>query len=56
MNPYLAIACGTVALMAAVALWFTGRTLAAGVALAVSVAFDILFVFAVRNSPSSSRK
>jgi len=56
MNPYLAIALGTVALIAAVALWFTGHVAAAIVALVVAALFDVLFVFALRNAQALRRK
>ena len=55
MNPYLAIALGTVALIAAGALYFTGHTVAAIVALVVATLFDVLFVFALRSAPSRRR-
>ena len=51
MNRYAAIGLGAVALIAAVALWWTGHVVAAIVALAVSTLFDVLFVFAVRTAP-----
>ena len=52
MNPYLAIGLGTVALIAAVALWWSGYVIGAGVALVVSMLFDVLFVFAMRAASS----
>ncbi len=56
MNPYLAIALGTVALIAAAALFFTGHTVAAIVAVVVATLFDLWFVFALRNQQALRRK
>lgn len=55
MNPYLAIAVGTVALIAAGALYFVGHTVAAIAALVVATLFDVLFVVALRNAPPQRR-
>ena len=55
MNPYLAIALGTVVLIAAVALWLTGHTVAAIVALVIAGLFDVLFVLALRNAQARRR-
>lgn len=52
MNMYAALGLGTVALVAAVALLWSGNTVAAGAAVVVSVAFDLLFVLAVRSARS----
>jgi len=52
MNMYAALGLGTVALVAAVALLWSGNTIAAGAAVVVSLAFDLLFVLAVRNARS----
>ncbi len=56
MNPYLAIAAGTVALIAAAALWMAGQIVAAIVALVVATLFDVLFVLALRNAGTLRRK
>ena len=56
MNMYAAIGLGTVALIAAVALFVAGQPILAGVALALSVMFDVLFVFAVRAADARRRK
>ena len=56
MNPYLAVALGTVALIAAGALWFTGHAVAAIMALVVATLFDILFVLALRNAQAARRR
>jgi hypothetical protein len=56
MNMYAAIGLGTVALIAAAALFVAGQTVLAGVALAIGVVFDVLFVIAVRDAGAARKK
>ena len=55
MNPYFAIALGTVALIAAGALYFAGHVVAGVVALVIATVFDVLFVVALRSAPPRRR-
>jgi len=50
VNRWTAIALGTVSLVAAVALFLSGSMLPAAVALAFSVACDVVFVVASRGT------
>ncbi len=50
MNRWVAIGLGTVSLVAAVSLFLTGNMIPAAVALAFSVACDVVFVVASRDA------
>ena len=56
MNTYAAIGLGTVALIAAAALYVAGQTVLAGIALAIGLVFDVLFVFALRNAGAARKR
>jgi uncharacterized protein (DUF58 family) len=56
MNLFATLGLGTIALIAAVALYFAGERVLAGVALAVAVVFDVLFAFAVRDAAAQRKK
>lgn len=56
MNMYAAIGLGTVALIAAAALLVAGQTVLAGIALAIGLVFDALFVFALRTAGAARKK
>ena len=55
MNRWLAIGLGTVALVAAVGLYFAGHVVPAGIALAASMACDAWFVVALRNDNAQKK-
>jgi hypothetical protein len=46
---YAALGLGTIALIAAISLYFAGQLLWAGAALVLSVVFDVLFALAIRD-------
>ncbi|MFO1397568.1 MAG: hypothetical protein U1F48_10955 [Burkholderiales bacterium] len=56
MNPYLAIALGTVALIVAVALWYSGYVIGAVVAVVAGSLFDVMFVLALRKEQGQRRR
>lgn len=56
MNRWAAIALGTVSLVAAVALYFTGNMVPAAVALGLSVVCDVVFVVASRGAPAARKE
>ncbi|MCC7216829.1 MAG: hypothetical protein IT517_08670 [Burkholderiales bacterium] len=56
MNRWAAIALGTVSLIAAVALFLSGNMIPAAVALAFSVACDVVFVVASRSAATARKE
>jgi membrane protein implicated in regulation of membrane protease activity len=56
MNLYAALGLGTVAMIAAVALYLSGNTIAAIVAFGITVVFDMLFVAALRRAAAQRRE
>jgi hypothetical protein len=52
---YAALGLGTVAMIAAVALYLSGNVVAAIAAFVVTLVFDVLFVVALRNAAAQRR-